>query len=74
MSTVTDVQTLHNFIGGEFTQAAVDSTLEDRDPATAELTATCRSRARATSSRPCAPRARPSRLGAGLRYRSAPAP
>ena len=39
MSTVTDVQTLPNFIGGEFRQAAVDSTLEDRDPATAELAA-----------------------------------
>ena len=39
MSTVTDVQTLPNFIGGEFRQAAVDSTLEDRDPATAEIAA-----------------------------------
>ncbi len=39
MSTVTDVQTLPNFIGGEFRQAAVDSTLENRDPATAELAA-----------------------------------
>jgi malonate-semialdehyde dehydrogenase (acetylating) / methylmalonate-semialdehyde dehydrogenase len=39
MSTVTDVQTLPNFIGGEWRQASVDSTLEDRDPATAELAA-----------------------------------
>ena len=39
MSTVTDVQTLPNFVGGEFRQAAVDSTLEDRDPATGELAA-----------------------------------
>src|SRR5262245_27855573 len=39
MSTVTDVQTLPNFIGGEWLQAAAEGTLEDRDPATAELTA-----------------------------------
>jgi malonate-semialdehyde dehydrogenase (acetylating) / methylmalonate-semialdehyde dehydrogenase len=39
MSTVTEVETLNNFIGGEWRQAAVDSTLEDRDPATGELTA-----------------------------------
>ena len=39
MSTVTDVQTLHNYVGGEFRQAGVTSTLEDRDPATGELAA-----------------------------------
>jgi malonate-semialdehyde dehydrogenase (acetylating)/methylmalonate-semialdehyde dehydrogenase len=39
MSTITEVQTLPNFIGGEWRQAAVDSTLEDRDPATGDLTA-----------------------------------
>ena len=39
MSTVTDVQTLRNYVGGEFRQAAVTSTLEDRDPATGELAA-----------------------------------
>jgi malonate-semialdehyde dehydrogenase (acetylating) / methylmalonate-semialdehyde dehydrogenase len=39
MSTVTDVRTLPNFIGGEWRQASVDSTMENRDPATAELAA-----------------------------------
>jgi malonate-semialdehyde dehydrogenase (acetylating)/methylmalonate-semialdehyde dehydrogenase len=39
VSTVADATTLHNFIGGEFRAAAVDSTLEDRDPATGELAA-----------------------------------
>ncbi|MBM3666714.1 MAG: CoA-acylating methylmalonate-semialdehyde dehydrogenase [Actinobacteria bacterium] len=39
MSTVAEVQTLPNFIGGGFREAAVDSTLEDRDPATGELAA-----------------------------------
>ena len=39
MSTVADVKTLPNYAGGEFREAAVDSTLEDRDPATGELSA-----------------------------------
>ncbi len=39
MSTTTEVETLPNYIGGEFRQAAADSTLEDRDPATGELSA-----------------------------------
>ncbi len=39
MSTVTELQALPNFIGGEFRQASADSTLEDRDPATGELAA-----------------------------------
>ena len=39
MSTTAEVKTLQNFVGGEFRQAAVDSTLEDRDPATGELSA-----------------------------------
>ena len=39
MSTVADVKTLPNYAGGEFREAAVDSTLEDRDPATGDLSA-----------------------------------
>jgi malonate-semialdehyde dehydrogenase (acetylating)/methylmalonate-semialdehyde dehydrogenase len=39
VSTSTEVRTLPNYIGGAFREAAVDSTLEDRDPATGELTA-----------------------------------
>jgi len=39
MATATEARTLQNYIGGEWVDAAVDSTLEDRDPATGELSA-----------------------------------
>jgi malonate-semialdehyde dehydrogenase (acetylating) / methylmalonate-semialdehyde dehydrogenase len=37
MATAAEARTLRNFVGGSFVDAAVDSTLEDRDPATGEL-------------------------------------
>ena len=39
MSTTTEIKTLRNYIGGAWVEAAADSTLEDRDPATGELAA-----------------------------------
>ncbi len=39
MATATEARTLRNYIGGEWVDAAVDSTLEDRDPATGDLSA-----------------------------------
>ena len=39
MATAAEARTLQNFIGGSFVDAAADSTLEDRDPATGELAA-----------------------------------
>jgi malonate-semialdehyde dehydrogenase (acetylating)/methylmalonate-semialdehyde dehydrogenase len=39
MSTATDVKTLPNYAGGEWFDSAGGETLEDRDPATAELVA-----------------------------------
>jgi malonate-semialdehyde dehydrogenase (acetylating)/methylmalonate-semialdehyde dehydrogenase len=39
MATAAEARTLQNFVGGSFVDAAADSTLEDRDPATGELTA-----------------------------------
>ncbi len=39
MSTVADVTTLPNYVGGEFAAAVAGETLEDRDPATGELSA-----------------------------------
>src|SRR3954454_18002665 len=39
MATAAEARTLQNFIGGSFVDAATDSTLEDRDPATGEVAA-----------------------------------
>src|SRR5262245_8113119 len=39
MATTTEARTLQNYIGGRWVDAAGDSTLEDRDPATGELSA-----------------------------------
>jgi malonate-semialdehyde dehydrogenase (acetylating)/methylmalonate-semialdehyde dehydrogenase len=39
MATAAEARTLQNFVGGSFVDAAADATLEDRDPATGELTA-----------------------------------
>ena len=39
MATAAEARTLQNFVGGSFVDAATDSTLEDRDPATGELSA-----------------------------------
>ena len=39
MATAAEARTLQNFVGGSFVDAASDATLEDRDPATGELTA-----------------------------------
>ncbi len=39
MATATEAATLRNYIGGEWVEAAVDATLEDRDPANGELAA-----------------------------------
>jgi malonate-semialdehyde dehydrogenase (acetylating) / methylmalonate-semialdehyde dehydrogenase len=39
MATATEAWTLQNFVGGSFVDAAVDESLEDRDPATGELAA-----------------------------------
>jgi malonate-semialdehyde dehydrogenase (acetylating) / methylmalonate-semialdehyde dehydrogenase len=39
MATATEARTLRNYIGGEWQEAAADSTLEDRDPATGDLAA-----------------------------------
>ena len=39
METETATRTLRNYIGGGWVEAAADGTLEDRNPATGELTA-----------------------------------
>jgi malonate-semialdehyde dehydrogenase (acetylating) / methylmalonate-semialdehyde dehydrogenase len=39
MATAAEARTLKNYIGGSFVDAATSETLEDRDPATGELTA-----------------------------------
>jgi malonate-semialdehyde dehydrogenase (acetylating) / methylmalonate-semialdehyde dehydrogenase len=39
MATAAEARTLQNYIGGSFVDATVDETLDDRDPATGELTA-----------------------------------
>jgi malonate-semialdehyde dehydrogenase (acetylating) / methylmalonate-semialdehyde dehydrogenase len=39
MATATEARTLPNYIGGQWIEAAADSTLEDRDPATGEIAA-----------------------------------
>ncbi len=39
MATAAEARTLQNFVGGSFVDAAVDETLDDRDPATGELAA-----------------------------------
>ena len=39
MSTTTQIETLRNYVGGDWVEAAADSTLEDRDPASGELAA-----------------------------------
>jgi malonate-semialdehyde dehydrogenase (acetylating) / methylmalonate-semialdehyde dehydrogenase len=39
MATAAEARTLQNFVGGEWVDATVDATLEDRDPATGELAA-----------------------------------
>ena len=39
MATRTEARTLQNYVGGKWVDAAADSTMEDRDPATGELSA-----------------------------------
>ena len=39
MATAAEARTLQNYIGGEWRDAATSDALEDRDPATGELTA-----------------------------------
>src|SRR5688500_8765473 len=39
MATTTEARTLQNFVGGSWVDAATESKLEDRDPATGELSA-----------------------------------
>ena len=70
-----DTRTLRNYIGGDWVEAAGDGTLEDRNPATGELTALVPLSRRRRRRRRGPRRARGAAgVAGGRRRRSAPAP
>ena len=65
MATAAEARTLQNYIAGQWRDAATSDALEDRDPATGELSRPGAAvRARPTSTPPCRPPAPPSPPGA----------